>query len=269
MDASNEATPAGTGVSTFTHQSKLKTNHTVELRKNKPTTTSLVIAAGVERSHKGLLQTIEKHADALQEVGGTFAFQMRKSRGKETRFAVLNEEHCTYLMTTFRDSPIVRKFKVALVREFYRMRKQLMDISIQQQNSGWLDARHQGKSVRYDQTDTIKAFVSYASDQGSGNADRYYMAITKMENRSLFLLEQNYPNLRNVLNARQLGMLAAADQVIEQALLDGMKQRLPYKAIFQLAKDRVCALVEAVGISPVPEFNKLPVNDCHSLVEAA
>lgn len=98
----------------------------VEFRGGEATTTSLAIADGVGNSHKTVLQLVRQHAADLEEFGN-LAFEMRNSTvgaGRPTEFAVLNEQQSTLLLTYMRNNEIVRAFKIALVRAFFRLRNQ-------------------------------------------------------------------------------------------------------------------------------------------------
>lgn len=87
-------------------------------------TTSEIIAerAGIE--HRAVLQLITNFGDDLSEFG-TIAFEMRKSGGRPTRFAKLNEQQSTLLLTYLRNTEIVRQFKKDLVKGFYEMAQEL------------------------------------------------------------------------------------------------------------------------------------------------
>lgn len=128
-------------------------NSIVTLHHNEPMTTSLAIASGVELQHKNVLELIYKHIDSLSEFGevGTSivpagesseydsansAFHKaadgigqrietrnsRSTRGRPTEVVYLNEQQATFLVTLMRNSEIVVRFKVALVRAFFEMR---------------------------------------------------------------------------------------------------------------------------------------------------
>lgn len=132
----------------------------------------------------------------------------------------------------------------------------------QKQNAEWIEARAAGKRTRKEETDAIKSFVDYAKSQGSQSAEKYYMALTKMENAALFLVEQKYPNLRDILNISQLGVLGTADAIARKALHDGMERGMQYKDVYKLAKERVELLAEVHGkilvpSSTLPLFSKV------------
>lgn len=90
-----------------------------------PRASSEVIASGVQQGHRGLVQLIRKHRDSFEGFGEV-QFQTRLNRhGSPTEFAMLNEHQAALLVSFMRNSPVVIGFKVALIREFYRMREAL------------------------------------------------------------------------------------------------------------------------------------------------
>ncbi len=115
------------------------------------------------------------------------------------------------------------------------------------QSTEWKEARLGGIPVRNDETDTIQVFVEYARSQGSKSADKYYMNLTRMMNDTLFETFEKHKNLREVMDVLHLGLAAVGDRIIKNALIDGMKENMPYKEIFQLAKQRVVSLAKING----------------------
>jgi len=100
----------------------------VLLHHSEPMTTSLAIAEGVGMEHKSVLQLIRTHVESLAEFGGV-AFEMRPfetAGGQQWRDVYfLNEPQATLLITFMRNSEIVVRFKVALVKAFFAMRDRL------------------------------------------------------------------------------------------------------------------------------------------------
>lgn len=100
----------------------------VLLHHNEPMTTSEAIAEGVELAHKTIIQLVRKYVDDLGSFGRV-AFEMRPlgtEGGNQWReVAYLNEPQATLLITYMRNSEIVRRFKIALVKAFYEMRDRL------------------------------------------------------------------------------------------------------------------------------------------------
>jgi hypothetical protein len=77
-------------------------------------------------------------------------------------------------------------------------------------------------------------------------------SISTMENKALFLLEQQYKNLRDMLNIHQLSTVKSADMIVMKALRDGMDKGLHYKDIYKLAKVRVEGFAEVIGKTLIP-----------------
>ena len=228
----------------------------VVLEKNKPVTTSLIIAKGVKTEHHSVITLIRKHTKSLQEFG-TVEFQIRKSGGRPLEFAILNEEQTTFLINCMRNTEIVIEFKIKLVKEFYKMKKTLIAIIERQTDEDWKRNRSIGKITRQEETDTIKEFVEYAKLQGSTKAEMYYQNISKMENKGLFLIEEKFKNIREVLTGQQLQVLCSADQIVINALKDGMKNKMNYKEIYTLAKERIEVFASIIPKSIVPMVNKI------------
>ena len=109
----------------------------------------------------------------------------------------------------------------------------------------WNQARLLGKTTRRELTDTIQQFISYAKKQGSQNADKYYMAITKMEYQALELVKsESDQQFRDTFNVLQHHQLAVIEHAAKQALLEGMFEEIYYKECFKKAK-QACLMVAA------------------------
>jgi len=93
-----------------------------------PRASSYVIAAGMLQQHRSILQLVRRHESLLSEFGRV-AFEVQPFQtagGTQYRdVAMLNEQQATLLISFMRNSAKVRDFKVALVKEFYRMRDAL------------------------------------------------------------------------------------------------------------------------------------------------
>lgn len=128
-------------------------NNLVYLTPNteEPFTTSEVIAecAGVKRDT--VQKLIQRHEKDLREFGKV-GFQIRPLSGSKTGQTVkayhLNEQQATLLLTFLRNTPVVIEFKKELVRQFFAMRKELMNIKA---------IKAERKPLRTSMTDAIKA----------------------------------------------------------------------------------------------------------------
>ena len=96
-----------------------------------PFTTSEVIAecAGVKRDT--VQKLVQRHEKDLHEFGRVgFEIRTLQTRGGQQMAKIyhLNEQQATLLLTFLRNTPVVIEFKKELVRQFFAMRKELMNI---------------------------------------------------------------------------------------------------------------------------------------------
>jgi hypothetical protein len=230
-------------------------NDLVVLVKNKPlvSTFNLFEKMGY-KEHRNLKETIDKHLSSFEEFG-VMRFETEKPKGvkggRPVKSYLLNEEQFTFLAMMMRNTKEVVELKVRVAKEFIRMRGVIASIVSQQKDANWMNVRSDGKIIYKQKTEVIKTFVDYATAQGSKSANMYYANLAKMENKALFFFEQKYDNLREVLTIKQLMQACTADDVIEKALQDGMEDKLHYKEIYKLAKERITAFAAIIGKSQV------------------
>ena len=234
-------------------------NQLVIIHNDEPRASSWIIKDGFEVEHRALTNLIKKYKTDFEELGiiASRMQQLSNGAGAPVKEFLLNEDQTYFLGTLLPNTKTVRKFKLLLVKKFALARKMLLRIQAQQQNSEWLAQRQAGKITRKAETDAIKDFVEYATNQGSTNANRYYCNISQMENKALFLLEQKFKNLRDILDLNQLATVTTADAIVSKALKEGMTSRLNYKDIYQLAKSRVETLAELRGKTLIPATQQI------------
>ena len=211
--------------------------------------------------HRAFKKLISKNMDSFLKYGQIFeAFQnaLNKKRGGQDKSYFLNEEQFMLLVAVSKTTPESLILKMRIIDEFFRMRKTLAQMASTRSSEEWQHVRKDGKAVYLQKTDGIKAFVDYATSQGSKSANMYYSNLARMQNSALFFIEQKYKNVREFLNVRQLGQVMVADQIVEKALADGMEKELLYKEIYALAKDRVIQFSEILGKSLVIEILETP-----------
>jgi phage regulator Rha-like protein len=222
----------------------------VTISNGQPTTDTITIAHGTENSHEAVIKLVRAYDTDLRDFG-PLRFEIRKGKalrqggfGKATEYAVLNEPQTTLLLAYMKNTPVVRDFKKRLVREFYRMAQELRDKRTPER----MQARQQAKIVRRGETDTIAEFVTYAVAQGSKNAQRYYSNITTMTYQGLGFIAQVQHPVRDFMTAAQTAALTLGEVAVTEALKEGMAAGLPYKAIYQFAKERVLSLSAALPL---------------------
>ncbi len=94
--------------------------------KEEPYTTDEVIAKYSENNLKSVKNLIRDNKADLEEFG-ILPFEKVKlnGRGRQKKTYLLNEEQATLLITYLDNTEPVRRFKKALVRQFYNMKNEL------------------------------------------------------------------------------------------------------------------------------------------------
>lgn len=221
----------------------------VIMRDNNIYITSQALAIGVNHSHETVIRLIRNSSDLPQL--SDLKSEGLKTKGRAAEVFYLDEEQATLVIMLMKNSPVVRVFKSTLIKEFYKQRRLLEKWKVTKEGIEYQQQRLEGKKVRLEETDWIKTFVNYATDQGSKSAHMYYMNISKMENQALFFLDQKVKNVREFLDFKQLGLVRIADMAVIEAIKEGIKSKMYYKDIFKLAKDRVEMLTKIIPKSPI------------------
>ncbi len=112
-----------------------------------PYTTDEVIAKYSQIKRESVSKLIKKYQKDLEEFGKV-GFEIRAMEsGQKAKFYQLNEEQATLLITYLDNTEPVRRFKKALVRQFYDMKNGFYARRMERQKE---------KSVRKSMTDVIK-----------------------------------------------------------------------------------------------------------------
>ena len=208
---------------------------------NELRTDSRDLASLLDHRHRTIIESIDKYHAELLDLG-PLPFQTEKGIAlpqggfaKETRFSMLNEDQCYFVLMLMRNNAHVVKSKLQLVKAFRDARTQLANRDI---------ARVDGKQVRNLETKAIADLVEYAKAKGSKSADRYYSNITKMTNAMIGIKAGE----RDKLDARTLGDIAVMEKIVANAVSDGINAEMDYKDIYKLAKSRCALAVPAIGL---------------------
>lgn len=103
---------------------------------------------------------------------------------------------------------------------------------VSEKDSKWLGIREESKEARKYETDQIKRFVEYAKEQGSRNADKYYMIFTKLINNKLGL----QGGQRDNVSQETLLELKSMETLMKMRIRKLMEKDMPYKEIYQDVK---------------------------------
>ena len=131
--------------------------------KAQPYTTPEVIAANTGIKRRSVIDLIVRNKEELEQFG-ILRFEIVKinRRGRPRKIYHLNEQQATLLLTFLDNTPQIKAFKVALVKQFYEMRDELTKRNIN---------RAIEKPVKKTLMDCIKKW-KYASKYAYSNINR-------------------------------------------------------------------------------------------------
>lgn len=219
-------------------------NELVKLQGNDIFTDSLVIAEGTGNEHESIVVMIKKYKSDFDEFGVVRFTDLKSGNpngGRPTRIYQLNEQQATLLVTYLGNNEMVRKFKKDLVKQFFQMRKLLMERSTQI----WIETRYQGKLTRKAETDTIKQLIAYAEKQGSQNANKLYMVYSKLANKTAGI------QARDEASIMALNNLSLIENIILHTIGNGIQAEKSYKDIYQDCKIRLEAFKDIAYLTAV------------------
>ena len=101
-----------------------------------------------------------------------------------------------------------------------------------EKDNKWLGIRNESKEARRYETDQIKLFVEYAKEQGSKNADRYYVLFTKLINSKMGIQSGK----RDELSQETLMELKSLETLVKMRIRKLIEKETPYKEIYQDVK---------------------------------
>lgn len=228
----------------------------VEINNGVPTTTSLAIAQKFGKRHERVLDAIKKLVHQLPtDTQHNFVLaEYADEQGKPRPCYSITRDGFTLLAMGFTGKKALQ-FKLDYINAFNQMERALLAQSTRSRGAEWSQIRQEGKQVRLAWGGCVQEFVAYARAQGSTHADKYYMAITKMEYAALELVKAaSDKHFRDSLDCFQHGQLTVVEMAAQRALAYGMAAGMHYKAIYQHCKE--CCLELARSLRKL-----LPANE--------
>ena len=215
----------------------------VYLKKDEAVCDSLVVAEKFEKQHKSVLRAIEKiiKDSPAQNCARCFKKTTYKDeQGKPRPMYLMNRDGFTFLAMGFTGKK-ANEWKWQYIKAFNSMETFLQE----KKSSAGIEARENSKVSRRAETDIIKEFVQYAKNQGSQNADKYYMNYTRMVNNALGIKD------RELATIRELNCLTLTEGILEHCIREGMEESRPYKEIFGSCKERLEAFANIAYLKAV------------------
>lgn len=202
----------------------------VSLNGNDVFTNSKVVSEGTGIRHDKLKESIRKHEVKLRKLGQlSTSYGGESTGGRRLEVYDLNEQQATFLITLLKNTEKVVDFKLELVRQFYEMRRFILE----RQSNEWIATRYHGKLTRKAETDTIQKLVEYAKGQGSEHADMLYVTYSKLANGIAGIKK------RDDATISQLNSLELVENIILHVIEAGIMRDKHYKEIYKDCKARL------------------------------
>lgn len=205
-------------------------NELVIIRNNDIFTDSLVISKGTGNKHINVKELITDYKKEFLQLGTLSVLNRESTGGRPEKYYLLNEQQATFLMTLLRNNKVTVKFKLELVKQFYKMRQLLLE----KQTIQWQETRLILKSNRKLETDEIKQLIELAKSQGSKNMEtKAYIIYFKLANKICGI------NNRDTATTQQLNNLVLVENIIKNCIKEGINNNENYRTIYANCKDRL------------------------------
>jgi len=221
----------------------------VELKRKEIFCDSHIIARKFGLKNAYVNDNIRKVISDLDDfrVGGSdpkCVTEEREYRGQKYTAYLMNRDFFSFLVMRFKGKKAIR-WQLEFIAAFNAMENSLLLASQNSKDEGWLAQRTQSKQARIQETDVIKEFVDYATEQGSKSAKFYYKHITRATYKALGFAEQKNPKLRDTLDLYQIAELTLAERRVKLRIRKCMDLKRNYKDIYVNIKEEL----EAFGDS--------------------
>ena len=140
------------------------------------------------------------------------------------------------------DMPVADAFYDAVYEVLEGLRMGYLSLKVEKASPLWQATRTGSKEARKAEGDTIARFVKYAQAQGSQNAERYYVNLSRLANEAAGITN------RDEAHTSALALLQLSETVIDAALCEGMEAGRHYKDIARAARERVYHLAAIPGL---------------------
>jgi len=215
----------------------------VEFKRNEIYCDTGVIARKFGMQHAKVSQAMKTLIPKLDDFRVTgfhpkFEIEDREYRGKKYKAYLLNRD-CFILLGMRFDTKKARQWQGKFIAAFNAMEQHILIADKNATDPKWLIQREQGKLARLEETDVIKEFVDYATNQGSKSAKFYYKHITNATYKALGLMAQSKPKLRDTMNLYEISELLLAERLAKKSLKKYMTIGRHYKDIYNSVKEDI------------------------------
>ncbi len=206
----------------------------VTIKHNQVFCDSSLVSKKMNIQHAKVVRTIERLLERLRVTDchpKVESFE-KEYRGQTFKAYLMDREFFTMLCMRF-ESKEALQWQTRFNGAFYEMEERLLKEINNKANTDFIETRQQGKQARLEETNVIKEFVEYATNQGSKSAKFYYKHITNATYKGLELMVKKQPALRETLDIYQLSELMLAERVAKNSLKKYMALGRHYKDIYK------------------------------------
>ena len=196
-------------------------------------------ALGYSNPQKAIDNIHKRRKDRLDRFSVTLKLRGTDSKEYAT---VLYSAKGVYEICRHSDMPVADAFYDAVYEVLEGLRMGYLSLKVEKASPLWQATRTGSKEARKAEGDTIARFVKYAHAQGSQNAERYYVNLSRLANEAAGITN------RDEAHTSELALLQLSETVIDAALCEGMEAGKHYKDIARAARERVYHLAAIPGL---------------------
>jgi len=203
----------------------------------------------VARAIKTIMPKLREYWAETRGAGCTPKISEFETEYRGTKYTAYKMNRDAFVLVMMRfETKRAREWQGKFLAAFNEMERRLLQMDMNANSGGWIASRTESKGIRRDETDVIKAFVDYATAQGSKNAKHYYGNITKATYKALDLMGQHNPELRDTLSGCELAEIMLAERLIRNKLQEYMDKGRHYKDIYQSIVEDLGAFASGVRL---------------------
>lgn len=183
-------------------------------QKNEVVCDSLQVAEKFKKRHDNVLRAIEGilKNEETKEMFTLSSYTDRQNK-QVYRMYIMNRDGFSLLIMGFTGKKAL-DWKLKYIQAFNEMEKQL----IERQSIQWQQTRLVARDMRKLETAEIKKLVQYAQAQGSKNAKKYYLALSKLANKTIGLSGGQ----REQASITQLNTLMLVENIIHHVVIENI-----------------------------------------------
>jgi len=213
----------------------------VEVKNNDVFCDSSIVARKFKIKHAYVVRVIDNLVNDIEDLRVTSNHpkcfkEERNYRGRDYTAYLMDRKFFSLLAMRFKGKEAL-KWQMKFVDAFFEMEEKILFSRVNQNDRSWLSSRDQSKLARRAETDVIKQFVEYATNQGSKSAKFYYKHITNATYEALGLMAQKQPKLRDSMDIYEVSQLILAEKLAKDKIREYMELGRHYKDIYKSVKE--------------------------------